>query len=668
MKRSLGVMSFLVWTGILLSAYYVYQKPGMLYAFAGLAATLWTLTVAALLLFNAYSLGRRVIFRLGLPSMNPVDRLFLSLGVGMGILGLLGLLVSALQLARAPVFLFLLLAFTIYFLLQGDGNALRTELSAFKAQWTLSLSQYNVFTKLALLLLLSLSFLLTLAPQFEAFDALLYHLAQPARVLQDGGLRLVNVPHFWFPNLTENLYLWGLALGSERAAQMMHLAWGVLAALLLWHWAVRIWGIEIGRKTLLLLAAIPSLPMLASWAYADLALVFYAIAALYSLTSFQSTNSSGWLRLAGAMAGLAMAVKYTSFTVPLAGGLLLLFWGRNSFVQAIARAAQFSLVALLTAAPWYLRNAIVMDNPFYPFVFGGEYWDSFRAAWYASPGSGIGWDPLQILLLPLHATLGHRDENFYDGRIGPLFLLLAPLALWVLLSRIRQHSEDGVSLQAIAVFSGVSLVAWTLGVVSTKSLWQARLLLPALIPFALPSALGWDLLRSLDTSRFRLSFFSNAVIVAVITLTVFDNAMFGLQRNPLAVALGAQSRQGYMARVNPSYAALIQLMETLPQDARLYQLLEPRSYALPRRTQPDPINDNFFHDLYIHRTPSAIVERWKADGYTHVLVYERGLRLSAEDTSNELVAAGQPALTATLKSLELVSQTPDQVYSIYRIP
>lgn len=668
MKRSLGVVSFLVWTGILLSAYYVYQKPGMLYAFAGLAATVWTLVVAALLLFNAYSVGRRVIFRLGLASMEPVDRLFLALGVGIGVLGLLGLLVSALQLARAPIFLLLLLASTIYFFLQGDVNALRAELSAFKAQWTLSLSQYNFFTKLALLLLLSLSFLLTLAPQFEAFDALLYHLAQPARVLQDGGLRLVNVPHFWFPNLTENLYLWALALGSERAAQMMHLTWGILAALLLWRWAVRVWDIEIGRKTLLLLAAIPSLPMLASWAYADLALAFYAIATLYSLTSFQSTKSSGWLRLAGVMAGLAMAVKYTSFTVPLAGGLLILLWGRSSFSQAIVRAAQFSLVAFLIAAPWYLRNAIVMDNPFYPFVFGGEYWDSFRAAWYASAGSGIGWDPLQILMLPLNATLGHRDENFYDGRIGPLFLLLAPLALWAMLSRTRQHSEDGLSLQAIAVFSGLSLIAWTLGVISTKSLWQARLLLPALIPFVLPSALGWDVLKGLDTSRFRPSFFSNAVIAAVITLTVFDNAMFVLQRNPLAVALGAQSRQGYIARVNPSYAALMQLVEELPEDARLYQLFEPRSYALPRYSQPDPINDNFFHDLYVHKTPAAIVNRWKADGYTHVLVYERGLKLSAGDTSNEFVVAGQSALAETIQSLQLVHRTPDEVYSIYRIP
>jgi 4-amino-4-deoxy-L-arabinose transferase-like glycosyltransferase len=168
----------------------------------------------------------------------------------------------------------------------------------------------------------------------------------------------VDVPQFWFPNLTENLYLWALALGSERAAQMMHFAWGVLSALLLWRWAVKVWSVEVGRKALLLLAAIPSLSMLASWAYADMALIFYVLAALYALTFSESTKSSAWLRVAGVMSGLAMAVKYTSFTVPLTIGVLILFWRRKSFAQGLAQVVQFGLIALLIALPWFLRNAI----------------------------------------------------------------------------------------------------------------------------------------------------------------------------------------------------------------------------------------------------------------------------------------------------------------------
>ncbi|HEX9331242.1 MAG TPA: glycosyltransferase family 39 protein [Anaerolineales bacterium] len=668
MKRSIAVISFLLWTGILLSTYYVVQKPGLLNAFRGLADTLWTLIVAALLLFNAYSIGRRILYWLGLNSIDDVVRLLLGVGIGLGALSLLGLIFSAAQIARAPIFFFFLIGLTVFFVFTKDLGKLRVDLQAFSAEWNLSFSQFNLFSKIVIILPFLLSFLLTLAPQFEAFDALLYHLAQPARVLQDGGLHPIDIPHFWFPNLTENLYLWALALGSERAAQIMHFVWGTLSALLLWRWAVKVWSVEIGRKALLLLAAIPSLPMLASWAYADMALVFYAIATLYALTFFESTQALDWLRIAGVMAGLAMAVKYTSFTIPLAGGLLILFWRRKSFLRAFSQTMQFSLIALIVATPWFARNATIMGNPFYPFVFGGRYWDSFRSAWFAGAGTGIGWNALQLLLLPLNVVLGYRDENFYDGRIGPLFLILAPFALWILFSRSRQDSDRGLSLQAIGVFSAVSFAAWTFGVINTKSLWQARLLLPALIPFAIPAALGWDALQSFDSSRFRISFFSNVVIAVVIALTVFDNTMFVLQRNPLAVALGIQSRAGYIARINPSYAGLMQVMDKLPADTYAYSLFEPRSYSLPRRTQPDVINDNFSHDLYLYKTPTEIIQRWKMEGYTHIIVNERGVSLSADDPSNKFNATRRAALRETLEMLELIAQTPDKAYSIYRIP
>ena len=668
MKRSIAALLFLLWAGILLSVYYVVQKPGLLNAFAGLTDTLWTLIVAALLLFNAYGIGTRIISWLGLKSVDEVDRLLLGCGIGLGGLGLLGLGLSAAQIARAPIFSFLIAFLTAIFAFSKDFQKLRIDLKAFAIHWNLSFSQFNLFSKIVIILPFLFSFSLTLVPQFEAFDTLLYHLAQPARILQDGGLRPVDIPQFWFPNLTENVYLWALALGSERAAQIIHFVWGTCSVLLLWRWAVKVWSVEIGRKTLLLLAAIPSLPMLASWAYADLALTFYAIAALYALTFFEATKSLAWLRIVGIMAGLAMAVKYTSFTVPLTCGLLILFWRRKTFSQGFVYAAQFSAITLIIAAPWYARNAIFMGNPFYPFAFGGRYWDAFRAAWYSGAGTGIGWNALQIFLLPLNIILGVHDQNFYDGRIGPLFLILAPFAVWILLSGWHEDSERGLSLQVIGIFSAVTFAAWTFGVINSIHLWQARLILPGLIPFAIPAALGWEALKLFDSLRLRISFFANMVIAVVIALTTFDNGMFVLQRNPLAMAIGAQSRADYITRVNPSYAALMQIMDELPTDASIYSLFEPRSYGLPRQTQPDAINYNFSQDLYLYKTPSAIIQHWKTQGYTHIIVYESGLNFVADDSSSQFTPARRAALSETLEKLEFVNQTPAKDYSIYRIP
>lgn len=665
MKRSTLAVMAVAWAGILLAAFYVVQKPN-LPAFAGLADTLWTLLVSALLLFNAYAMGRHSIRWAGWRADNPPLRLLLSLGIGLGLLGILGLFFSLVQLAAPRTLAVTLFLLTLLFLLTGSHRALQRDARELAHELNLHASGFRPLARFAVLLLLLFSFALTLAPQFEAFDALFYHLTQPARILQHGGLKLINIPHFWFPNLTENLYLWGLALNAERSAQIMHYTWGVLSAILLFLWASRTWDGNIGRKTILLLATVPSLPILASWAYADLALCFYTVAALYLLSRFKTDRSHALLNVLGIVCGLAMGVKYTSFVLPLSCGLLLLL--DRPFSKALRAAAQFSAFAVLAALPWYLRNAAFMRNPFYPFAFGGRYWDDFLANWYAAPGTGIGWDILQILRLPLDATLGYRDANYFDGRIGPLFLILLPATLWILLTAPRRDSAQAWSLTSISLFAALSAAAWTLGVINSAALWQTRLLFPALLPFAIPSALGWEGIAKLDKPTMRVSFILNIIVSIVLALTVFEIGIFTLQRNPFAVAFGAQTREQYIARVNPSYAALMQTVDELPANANLYSLFEPRSYDLPRRIQPDPIVANFAHDLHLYKTPGEIIQQWKARGYTHILIYERGRQFMLENNPDYRSPSLQNALPETLSLLQLTRQTPDQVYAIYRIP
>jgi hypothetical protein len=474
----------------------------------------------------------------------------------------------------------------------------------------------------------------------------------------------MDILPFWYPTLTENVYLWALAMGSERAAQIIHLAWGILAVLLLWWWGTKTWGVEIGRKSLLLLVSIPSLMMLASWAYADMPLAFYAVAALYAITFYRLSRSSSLLLATAILCGLAMGVKYQAFVVPLTCGLLLLF--QRPFSNGFSSALRFSLITLLVALPWYLRNAILMGNPFYPFQFGGRYWDSFLASWWTEPGTGIGWSPTQMILLPLNVTLGHRDATFFDRRFGPLYLILLPLVLWILVQAVHEEPNKKYSLLSIGCFAAISFGAWTFGVINTSALWQARYLLPAVMAFTIPTALGWEALRRLDTSKFRVSYLANVLIGLVISLTLLDNAVFVLQRNPLAFAVGAQSRERYIERVNPSYAAVMAMLDELPADAHVYNLFEPRSYGLPRSVQPDTINSNFAHDLYLYQTPETILQQWKSRGYTHILVYERGRSLLLD--SGKFTPAMQEKLIETLGKLKLSGKTADNTYSLYEIP
>jgi hypothetical protein len=345
---------------------------------------------------------------------------------------------------------------------------------------------------------------------------------------------------------------------------------------------------------------------------------------------------------------------------------LLLFHG--PFRKAIPLVARFSLLAVGVALPWYIRNAIFMGNPFYPFVFGGRYWDSFLASSYAAAGTGIGWDMSQILLAPLNIILGTHVVSFFDGRLGPLFLILAPFTAWILLSRTDQMSVQRQSLLTIGVFSLLSFAAWMIGIINSGGLWQARLLFPVMMPFAIPTALAWDSLKRLDTSKLHISFVMNVIVAIVVALTIIDNAVFVIQRNPLAVAVGVQSRARYIERTNPSYAALMTFMDTLTAEARVYSLFEPRSYNLPRQTQPDALLTNFAHDIHLYQTPNAIIRHWKAEQFTHVLVYERGREFILDFIASRSTPGIQNILQETLSQLTLLAQTPDKVYTIYKIP
>jgi hypothetical protein len=671
-KRLLGALAFFIWMAFVVAAFYVTQKPAFIGVINGIVDTLWTLVVWVLLLVNAAGIGRALIQKLPRMDVRPPERLLLGTGIGLGLLGLAGFILGVIGWTH-PVLLVgfqVTLALLLWWrkILQSvweDGRQL-------VAEWRVGMATAPLWLKIALGCTLSFAFLLTLTPPAEAFDALFYHLVGPERFLHGLGMQPSSVPHFWFPALPEGVFLWAQGLMSVRTTQLLHFAWAVLGALLLWYWAKDVWDAKTGLATCVILLSMPSLYLLASWAYTDFALTFYGLAALYGVYKACSNQdevpTTGWIVMAGIAAGMAMGVKYTSFLVPVTGVLLLLWWQRRNLGFAVRSGFIFSLAAVAIAFPWYLRSWIVMGNPFFPFAFGGLYWDAFRTDWYAEHGSGIGWDLKEIFLLPLNATLGHRDANYYDGRIGPLYLTLAPLTIYVLLTSKRLIRRQRRILFAIALFALLSVLTWVSGVVNSAALWQTRLLFPALIPFALPTALGLVAVKKLDTSHLRVSFIFNFVVIAVVAITLIDAGLNVLLRNPLAYAAGIETQEAYLEKVQPSYAHMLQLLEQAPDDAKIYSLFEPRSYYTPRDMNPDSILDNFSHDLYLYGNIDAVLQAWLSEGYTHVLVYRRGVDFISENRPNLFTPEQHSALDHLIQNrLTSIGTTEDSAYELYKI-
>jgi hypothetical protein len=661
-QKLLAATGMIAWSGLVVAAYFVVHKPFALQVAGHLINLVWTLILSAILFINGVSLGLVTIRRLVPEAPSDASLLAIACGIGLGELGLLGFILAATGASNSLILLtaqLLLLAWSKW---KGILAGVFSLIKSFILQFQASFSILPLWMRWAAILAGTLTFLMTLLPPADAFDALLYHLTVPDLWLQDRGLRQYNIPHYWFPGLVEGMYAWGLGLGSEIVPHHIHFAYALCTVFLLWHWTRRLWDDLTAGWLLMLLISMPSLLLLASWAYTDHALIFFGVAMLYSLVYGREQNDPRWWTLSAIAAGMAMGVKYTSFVMPVTAVILLAIWNLHKKRELFVDILKFGSVCAVTALIWYVRNWIWMGNPIYPFLFGGRYWDAFRSAWFATPGTGLGWDIGALLLLPLTVTLGYQDINSIDADIGPLLLLALPVALWVLFRKKSDERSQSSTLTAISVFAFLSAAFWTYGYITTRDLWQTRLLLPALVPFVIPMAVGIRSLRELDTKALRLSFIVAILAAISIYTNLFDMGLHVIARNPLAVAAGIVTKESYLEKYQPGYAYALQAVSRTNRDAKVYSLFEPRSYGMTRRVQPDPILDNFSHDLYLYGNAESIINEWRQQGYTHVLLNRRAAGFVLESADEQMV------FDETIAALRSISTSSDGTYELLEVP
>jgi hypothetical protein len=653
-----------LWLVAVLINFYAIQKPIKPAQVPAIARTGWNLVVALLMLGAATRIGRWLLPFLAPPNLGISEEGLFSLALGWGGLSLgslaLGLSGLARPLVVGPALVLLCVALFPW------RTGLRTLGKAAIGEWR----TWSLPLRLFLIAVWGLAFLLVLAPP-TGFDALLYHLTAPKWYAQAGRiLPGLDIPQAYFPTLMETLYLDTLTLRAEVAAKLLHFTFGLILIAAVYLAARHYWGRQVGRWAVVLTLSMPMITLLATWAYNDLALACYSFLALYALVRWRDEQGRWWA-LAGAMAASAMGMKYTAFVVPLTLGILTLWWGRGTPRQAIVHLGRLAALTALIALPWYAKSWALTGNPIYPFLFGGRFWDSFRAASYRQSGTGIGWDPLALLNLPWVATMGYRDATFWGGRTGPLLLVLLPA---VVLVRFRLISFPGTEkgrrfIDSLLFFALLSYAFWSFGVVQSALLWQTRLLLPALVPLAVACAWAFHHLGRLDTPTFSLQHFLTLAIGLVLGLQIVSQTMFVLNNNPLHVIVGLETRDSYLQRnLSTHYEAMQAIGRETPEDARVFFLYEPRSYYSPRPTQPDALLDNFGDALYHFQKPEKIVAQWQAQGYTHVLIAWWGVHFLEQSGTGQLDPATQAVLQAVVKNhLREIYRDPQGDYALYGI-
>lgn len=661
-RKLLSTIGFIGWSGFVVAAYFVVHKPLVLQVASQLINTAWAFLVTLILLGNALALGLLIIRQCLPDAMPDPSILALACGLGLGALGLLGFVFAA---TGVKDFFILLAAQLILLSWAAWRGLLQSGLVLFSdslVQIRSSLLLLPRWMRWAVIIAVVLTFFRTLLPPADAFDALLYHLTVPELWLQDGGLRAYDIPHYWFPGLIEGIYFWGLGLGSDLVSQQIHFAYALCTMVLVWNWTRRLWDDLTAGWALMFLISMPSLLLLASWAYTDLALIFFGLGMLYTLVQGKEQSDPRFWTLSAISAGMAMGVKYTSFVMPVTAVLLLVSWSFQRKRELFTNVFRFGLISTVTGVIWYVRNWIWMWNPIYPFLFGGRYWDEFRALWFATPGTGLGWDIGALVLLPLTITLGYQDINSIDADIGPLLLLALPLALGAIFRKANLSQQGRIAFTAIGFFALFSAAFWTYGYITTRDLWQTRLLLPAMVPFVIPMAVGMLSLRGLDTKYLRLDYIVSVIAAISIFINLLNAGLSVIARNPLGIAAGLMTGQSYLEKYQPGYAYVQRTVSETPLNSKIYFLFEPRSYGMSRSVQPDPILDNFAHDLYLHGNPDDIISTWQRQGYTHVLLNRKAADFILEEVKEKAI------FDASIVSLKSVSKSPDGSYELLEIP
>lgn len=584
-----------------------------------------------------------------------LEALLFAAGSGIGMIGLLVLLVGSLGgLGERP------LAFVAIGLTLTATAGIR-QLPG-PGRWQRPPRPIAVYIIFALFLVTTLALL----PPTN-WDGLFYHLKGPKLYLQAGRIvGGIDIPHLNFPSLFQMTFLLAMGLRGDIAAQLVHWLYLPLLAGLVYGMATQLLGVKEGWTAVLFLLAAPMVLTLAAWSYNDLALAFYSVGALYAYLRWMQSDARSWLVWAGVFAGFAMSMKYTSFITPLFLGLMLLWQVRHRWRTAWREVLLFSGPALLVALPWYIKNFILTGNPVYPFLFDGLFWDSFRAEAYAEAGTGLGWDLIALSRLPYDMTLALQDAS-QDGLAGPLFLGFLPLILAYTLFRVGKRPLRPMRVILLYVFANYLL--WVLGVIGSQALWQVRLFLPGLVALIAPMAWVYEAIQEWDHPQFSLRNFMNLALGFVLAMLVMTQMWGWLSAQPWAYLTGTESRDQFLTRrLGDHYLAMQTLNETLPENAVVAFLWEPRSYYCHLDCRPDSILDEFGHLVFEHETAVGITDAWRDAGVTHILLWRTGLDFVSADEDSKR----EPNLQLLQQVLEnqLVPERAfdGSSYELYRVP
>ena len=228
---------------------------------------------------------------------------------------------------------------------------------------------------------------------------------------------------------------------------------------------------------------------------------------------------------------------------------------------------------------------------------------------------------LEILAIPLRVFYQGQDDNprLFDGRLNP-YLLVFPL-LAVLGSKGRRRAPQvHLEIQLLGAFSLLYLL-FAFFLVDMR----IRYIAPIIPPLVILAVIGIHDLIGIIKSRFsmRPKWLAPSVTgVALLGLLGLNVAylvgQFGIV-DPMSYLQGKLSREEYIQKYRPEYAAVSFANRNLPENSRILALFNGnRIYYSERDLICD--NESFRRAVHASQSSADLVQALKRSGISHLLV------------------------------------------------
>jgi hypothetical protein len=582
---------------------------------ASLGLAVWRIAVAVILTSLAGGLG---CFLEGFGKLQALARCAIQAGLGLGVIGLVVLLVGLTIGLSIPILGVLVVVLTV--LLHNSIAAWWGDLLTLRQVWNGG-NRMSKFFLVYIAVLLIFGLITALAPPLS-FDALVYHLRMPQAYLQAG--RISGLPWLMYsgmPQQAEMIYTLAAAFGGVQASAVVGCVMGAMALIGLIGFGLQSMSLTGAVASAAVLVSGYSLAVLLGAAYNEWPAMLFGLGFLVCLDAWIQYGQTRQLALAGVFAGFTLGSRYTAGILLICGLVIVIWRAVRAHKNPLPACLTFGGAATLITIPWWIKNWVFTDNPFYPLLFPSGSMTAARLSVFQHAAPWGDWT--DVLLLPFKATLtGVEGAPGYAFSMGPLLLVLACLG-WIGFCDRTASSQKTLATLGIVSVSGVLI--WIIGNRFSGFLIQTRMYTPLFPAICILAGTGFEGLNGLNAYNIRFGRILGVLVGLVLFLNLIEVGAIKVQQDPLKSLIALESQSQYTDRNLGWFAPAMRAVTDLPAGSKTLLLFEPRSFYCSAACSPDESMDRWQRALASSGGNfKSILADWERAGYSHVLYYKAG--------------------------------------------